>query len=83
LLDALGVGQGGAPKLSQGAAHVVLAHSDLAGHRGRVQPLATVGLVALVELLNPLQRPPRRRLLVGLGSATVGISGLQGGQLLR
>jgi len=61
----------------------VLAHLDLAGDLGRVELLATGDLAGLVELLDALQRPPRRGRLVGLGSATVGVDGLQRLELLR
>ena len=83
LLDALGAGQGAAPQRGQGAAHIVLAHPDLSGDLGRVELLATGDLAGLVELLDALQRPPRRAAVLGLGSAAVGVGGLQGLQLLR
>jgi hypothetical protein len=75
--DALGAGEGAAAKGGEGAAHVVLADADLAGDRGRVERLAAGGLAVLVELLDALQRPPSRRLLLGLGAAAAGVGGLQ------
>ena len=82
LLDPLGAGEGAAPQRGQGAAHIVLAHPNLLGDRGRVQRLATGDLAGLVELLDALQRPPRRAAVLELGSAAAGVGGLQGLQLL-
>jgi hypothetical protein len=82
LLDPLGVGEGAAPQRDQGAAHIVLAHSNLPRHGGRVQVLATGDLTGLVELLDPLQRLVCRPTVLKLGSAAVGIGSLQGGELL-
>ena len=81
--DALGAGESAASERGQGAAHIVLAHPGLAGNRGWVQLLTSGDLAGLVELLDALQRPPRRGRLVGLGSATVGVDGLQRLELLR
>jgi hypothetical protein len=83
LLDPLGAGQGAASQRDKGAAHEVLAHPDLVGDLGRVELLAAGDLAGLVELLDPLQRQSLRRMLVGLGSAAIGVGGLQRGQLLR
>jgi hypothetical protein len=49
-----GVGERATPQRGQGAAHILLAHSDLAGDHGRVEWLVTGDLVGLVELLDAL-----------------------------
>jgi len=60
----------------------VLAGADLPGDRGRVELLAAGDLAVLVELLDALQRPACRRMLLDLGSAAAGVRGLQGLELL-
>jgi hypothetical protein len=82
LLDALGAGQGAAPQCGEGATHIVLAGSDLPGELSRVQRSAAGDLAGLVELLDALQRPPRRPGVFGLGSAAAGIGGMQRVELL-
>jgi hypothetical protein len=71
-----------APQRQQGAAHVVLAHVELAGDRGRDEWLATGDLVVLVELLDALQRPPRGPGVLDLGAGAAGVGRLQGLDLL-
>jgi hypothetical protein len=83
LLDPLGAGEGAAAQRAKRAADVVLADADLPGDLGHIQRLAAGDLAGLVELLDPLQRQSLRRMLVGLGSAAIGVGGLQRGQLLR
>jgi hypothetical protein len=82
LLDAGGVGQRTAPERAEGAANIVLAHADLLGDLDRVELLTVGDLMGLVELLYALQRPPRRRRLLELGSAAIGVGGLQHLELL-
>ena len=82
LLDPLGAGQGAAAQRDQGATHIVLAHPNRLGDLGRVERLTSGDLAGLVELLDALQRPPRRAAVLDLGSAAVGVGGLQGLQLL-
>jgi hypothetical protein len=79
----LGAGQGAAPQGDQGAAHVVLAHPNLASDFGRVELLTAGDLAGLVELLDAVQRPPRRQTLLELGAAAVGVGALQRLELLR
>ena len=80
--DALGAGESAASERGQGAAHIVLAHPNLLGDRGRVERLTLGDLAGLVDLLDPLQCQSRRRTLVGLGPAAVSVGGLQRDQLL-
>jgi hypothetical protein len=82
LLDPLGGGQRTAPQRGQGAAHIVLAHPDLASDLGRVELLAAGDLAGLIELLDALQRPLCRDGLLRLGSPAVGVGGLQHLKLL-
>ena len=82
LLDPLGAGQGAAAQRAKGAAHIVLAHPELLADRGRVEWLAVGEFASLVALLDALQRPPRRAVVLDVGSAAVGVGGLQRLQLL-
>src|SRR5512133_4018591 len=81
--NALGAGLGAAPQRDQGAPHIVLAYPSLASDRGRVERLAAGDLTGLVELLDAVQRPPRRSGVFELGAAPVGVDGLQRLELLR
>jgi hypothetical protein len=49
-----GGGECATPQREQGAAHILLAHPDPAGDRGRVEWLAAGDLASLVELLDAL-----------------------------